>query len=101
MQRLLVSKRRRHTPLAGYIRQGTTLANPILKDVPCTPVPWERDLLPEHLWLAGLADLFGAAIIHEPFPREGLPASFRSCSTECRLSDLAENADRNPYAPLD
>lgn len=61
------STKNRHTPLSRYVRQGTKLSNPILGDVPFTPVDWQRDLLPEFLWLAGLADTFGEGEVHKVF----------------------------------
>ncbi|MBN1629443.1 MAG: hypothetical protein JW990_06760 [Thermoleophilia bacterium] len=56
----------RHTPLTKHTRKGSELRGP-LSDLTVKPIGWTRDLLPEHLWLAGLADLYGVDDAHHPF----------------------------------
>lgn len=52
------TKRPHHTPLASHVRKGSKLLGP-LAALNVQPVDWLRDLLPEHLWLAALADQLG------------------------------------------
>ena len=47
-----------HTPLASHPKKGSKLLGP-LAALNAQPVDWLRDLLPEHLWLAALADQLG------------------------------------------
>ncbi len=50
--------RQRHTPLAAHKQVGKVLKSK-LSDAPTKIVDWDRDLLPEHLWIACLADYYG------------------------------------------
>jgi hypothetical protein len=60
------NKGQRHTGLSAHQRQRTTLIPPLAK-LPVQMVDFERDLLPEHLWLAGLVDLYTPQEAHLPF----------------------------------
>jgi len=43
-----------------HIKEGTRLLSPFDKNMPgLVLIDWARDLLPEHLWIAGLYDLHG------------------------------------------
>lgn len=59
------------TPLNSQTKEGTRLLGPLAKLTPKIElVHWMRDLLPEHLWLAALANKFGldyAAKIYNKF----------------------------------
>lgn len=59
------------TPLSSQTREGTKLRGPLAKlNSKIESVDWMRDLLPEHLWLAALANRFGldpAAKIYNKF----------------------------------
>jgi len=59
-------KRARATPLASHKKRGSKLVGP-WSDLNVTSVEWERDLLPEHLWIASLAVRFGLDVCHKPF----------------------------------
>lgn len=56
----------RHTPLARMKKEGSKLRAP-LSQLNMTPISWDRDLLPEHLWIAALAEDFGLSIFHEHY----------------------------------
>ncbi len=56
----------RHTPLSRHAKKGSTLTPP-LAALPLQTVNWERDLLPEHLLIACLADRFGLDSFHGAF----------------------------------
>jgi len=48
------------TPLSSQRKEGSKLKGPLAALSPkFEPIDWLRDLLPEHLWLAALADKFG------------------------------------------
>jgi hypothetical protein len=55
-----------HTSLFDHKREGSRLRTK-LADLPFKPISWERDLLPEFLWLAALSEHFAADRIHRPF----------------------------------
>jgi hypothetical protein len=57
----------RNTPLAKHTKVGSRLITPLSKLGPVTSVEWARDLLPEHLWLAALAEQFGLETAHHPY----------------------------------
>lgn len=57
----------RNTPLAKHTKVGSRLITPLSKLGRVTSVEWERDLLPEHLWLAALAEQFGLETAHRPY----------------------------------
>ncbi len=59
-------KRGGHTPLAKHQRKGSTLLSP-MDEMNIEPVNWQRDLLPEHLWIAALSDVFSIESAHHPF----------------------------------
>jgi len=49
-----------YSPLSSQKRVGTKLKGPLAALSPkAQPVDWVRDLLPEHLWIAALADRVG------------------------------------------
>jgi Family of unknown function (DUF5677) len=60
-----------YSPLSRQRRQGTKLKGPLAALSPkVEPIDWLRDLLPEHLWIAALADKFGlnqAASVYNGF----------------------------------
>jgi hypothetical protein len=56
----------RHTPLAKHSKVGTRLVGP-LGALNITSAQWSRDLLPEFLWIASLADRFGFDRFHRPY----------------------------------
>ncbi len=58
--------KQRHTGLNKHSRDRTRLIPPLAK-VNLRPVDYERNLLPEHLWLASLVDTFGPERAHQPF----------------------------------
>lgn len=55
-----------HTPLAAHVKEGTRLVPP-LAQLPMVSVSWDRDMLPEHLWIASLRDFVPLERLHEPF----------------------------------
>jgi hypothetical protein len=55
-----------HTPLKSHAKKGTRLIAP-LGDLNVRMLDFERDLLPEHLWLASLAAHYGLKNAHRPF----------------------------------
>lgn len=55
-----------HTPLAKHARAGKTLIPP-LNQLNTSPVDWQRDFLPEHLWISALAAQFGLDQMGKPF----------------------------------
>jgi hypothetical protein len=58
----------RHTPLNSHSKKGSTLVPP-LGELNVNLLDFERDLLPEHLWIAALAEHFGIRHAHKPFER--------------------------------
>ncbi len=60
------SRARRHTSLAKHRKRGTKLET-ALSDLPVEILEWDRDLLPEFLWLASLAEAFGIDQFHMPY----------------------------------
>jgi hypothetical protein len=57
-----------YTPLDSQRKEGTKLRGPLASLNP-TLIDWPRDLLPEHLWLAALADKVGL---------DGLPGAYNA-----------------------
>ena len=55
-----------HTPLARHKKTGTRL-DPRLADLPIAPIRWDRDLLPEHLWIASLRSVVPVKDIYKPY----------------------------------
>ncbi len=55
-----------HTSLVKHQRKGSTLLSP-LGSINVEPMDWQRDLLPEHLWIAALAEVFPIETIHHQF----------------------------------
>jgi hypothetical protein len=54
------AKSHKFTPLASQKKEGSTLRGPLASLSPkIQAVDWLRDLLPEHLWLAALANQIG------------------------------------------
>ena len=60
--------RQRHTALKSHARKGTALVPP-LSALNIQLLDFQRELLPEHLWIAAIARHFGAASAHEPYER--------------------------------
>jgi hypothetical protein len=58
----------RHTPLARMKKRGSTLIAP-MSELNMRPLSWDRDLLPEHLWIAALAETFGVNSFHNAYER--------------------------------
>lgn len=56
----------RYTPLKKHKKSGSKLATP-LAELAIRPIDWARDLLPEHLWIAALAEEFGLDHFHGPY----------------------------------
>jgi len=52
--------------LADHRKHGTKLTTP-LSDLGIHQINWDRDYLPEFLWLAALADKFGLDTFHDPY----------------------------------
>lgn len=59
-------KRGVHTPLSKHQRNGSTLLATLSK-TNITLMDWSKDLLPEHLWIAALADVLPIESIHHQF----------------------------------
>ena len=59
-------QRKQHTPLAKHAREGNTLIPP-LNQLNTAPLDWQRDFLPEHLWISALAVKFGLDQMSKPF----------------------------------
>jgi hypothetical protein len=56
------------TPLQSQRKEGSKLLGPLATLAPKFElVDWNRDLLPEHLWLAALADEFGLDSVATPY----------------------------------
>lgn len=60
--------RQQHTPLKSHTKRGTVLVPP-LGALNIQLIDFERDLLPEHLWIAALARKFGLSSAHQPYER--------------------------------
>lgn len=58
----------RHTPLSNLKKQGSVLRAPF-SELNMQTISWNRDLLPEHLWIAALALAFGADRFHHAYER--------------------------------
>lgn len=56
----------RHTPLAKLKKEGSRLIAP-LNQLNFQKLSWDRDLLPEHLWIASLAVKFGVSTFHHQY----------------------------------
>jgi hypothetical protein len=97
----------RHTGLAKHSKEGTRLVPPLAK-LPMRMLDFERDLLPEHLWIAALVDIYGIERSHRPFydlmdaldtiwPEEGtafgLLTDFGRIPVEARAGFKYDNAD--------
>ena len=59
-------KKGRHTPLRSHAKKGSKLVTQ-LGALNVTMLDFERDLLPEHLWIASLAAHYGLLKAHRPF----------------------------------
>lgn len=57
-----------HTPLASHELKGSKLLGP-LSGLNVQPTDWLRDLMPEHLWLAALADSLGVETFNNAYNR--------------------------------
>ena len=55
-----------HTPLKKHVRSGTKL-KPFHEELPISNVSWERDWLPEYLWIASLREIVPIEKIHQPY----------------------------------
>lgn len=106
-----MSKKRKksgcHTGLDKHLRSGTRLLPPLAKH-PIHMLDFERDLLPEHLWIAALVDRYGIERAHRPFydlmdaldgiwkeegPALGLLTDFGKVPIEARDEFKHENRD--------
>ena len=56
----------RHTPLNKHKKRGSRLHSP-LSELAFNFVSWDRDLLPEHLWIVSLALTHGIDSFHLPY----------------------------------
>ena len=57
-----------HSSLSQHKKVGSQMVAPFRSlGIDMKPVEWFRDLLPEYLWLAGLAEYFGIENVHQPF----------------------------------
>jgi hypothetical protein len=56
----------RHTPLKKHKKVGSSLVPP-LAGLPLKPLDWDRDLLPEYLWIASLRAVVPTNQIHRAF----------------------------------
>jgi hypothetical protein len=97
------------TPLSSQTKEGTRLRGPLAKLNPkIETAEWTRDLLPEHLWLAALANKFGldntpriynkfmdAVDVHwrHPFVALGLVSDFGLVPADERPIFLEKNRD--------
>lgn len=74
------SKRRRrggwHTPLSNHKKRGSVLQSPYAS-LPMKSSFWDRDLLPEFLWIASLRELVPLDELHKP--HYALMDAFDSC----------------------
>jgi hypothetical protein len=61
-----IKKKEQFTPLKKHRREGSLLKT-ALSELNIEAIDWEKDLLPEHLWIAGLADLFNIDNVHHYF----------------------------------
>lgn len=57
-------KERQFTPLKHHQKVGSTLKTP-LSQLNMQSLQWDRDFLPEHLWIASLADTYGIDNFHD------------------------------------
>lgn len=55
----------RATPLRHLTKAGSKLQSPLSR-LPLQHLDWDRDLLPEHLWIAALADSWGVPGLKQP-----------------------------------
>ena len=66
-----MGKRKHHpvfSPLTSQKKEGSKLRGPLAALTPKFEImDWLKDLLPEHLWLAALADKFGLARMPNPY----------------------------------
>ena len=54
-----------YTPLVDHVKKGSRLVPP-LAQLPVASVLWDRDLLPEYLWIASLRELVPVERLYEP-----------------------------------
>lgn len=106
-----MSKKRKklgpHSGLGKHSKVGTQLVPPLAK-LPMHMLNFERDLLPEHLWIAALVDQYGVEHAHRPFydlmdavdkiwkeesPSLGLITDFGRVPLEARAAFKRENED--------
>ena len=59
-------KDRRHSGIDEHKRIGSSLIPP-LAELPFQQLEWDRDLLPEYLWIAALADRYSLETAHQPY----------------------------------
>ncbi|MEG5004322.1 DUF5677 domain-containing protein [Microcoleus sp. AT9b-C3] len=55
-----------HTPLKQHQKKGTALKSQ-LANLPISETNWERDWLPEYLWIASLRDVVPTDKLYEPY----------------------------------
>jgi hypothetical protein len=55
-----------HTPLKQHQKKGTAHKSP-LANFPISQISWERDWLPEYLWIASLRDVVPTDKLHQPY----------------------------------
>lgn len=61
------TKGKRRGAFGGHKRAGTKLVPPMLQGLPIVRVEFERDLLPEYLWIAALVDQMGVNGATRPY----------------------------------
>lgn len=96
-----------HSGLGKHSKVGTRLVPPLAK-LPMHMLDFERDLLPEHLWIAALVDQYGMERAHRPFydlmdaldgiwkdelPAFGLLADFGKVADEARAAFKRDHGD--------
>lgn len=101
-------KKQQYSPISSHKRDGTLLRPP-LSALNMQMIDWPRDLLPEHLWIAALAEHYGLNKFHVLFkefmdtidqymPKDfvalGLISDFGLVPEEQREKCLRDNADQ-------
>jgi len=100
-------KSNRYTQIKHHKKRGSKLKTP-LTDLNTQTIAWDRDFLPEHLWIAALAEHFGIESFHnhyneflnmvdEFWPHDfvafGLISDFGLIPQEARTKMIQKNTD--------
>ncbi|HDH43931.1 MAG TPA: hypothetical protein ENG66_00785 [Thermococcus sp.] len=61
-------RRKKHSSISDHFRKGTKLVPQLAQlGSKIEFIQWDRDLVPEHLWIAALSEKYGVDNAHKPF----------------------------------